>query len=175
MMRKILIILGALAALFLLMAAVGIALPRQHRATSAVAVAADPDQVWALVSDPAALQGFWEELEDVERLPDQDGKPLWRQKAGGFEMRFVVEESTPPTRFVTRIDAAEDAAFGGRWIYELEPMGTGTRVRVTEDGWVRNPLFRVMMHAMGMHRTLDGYLSALGRKLGEDVRPEHLP
>ncbi|HET9274573.1 MAG TPA: SRPBCC family protein [Gemmatimonadales bacterium] len=175
MTRKILIVLGALAALVLLVAAVGLALPREHQVTSAVALTAAPEQVWPLVSDPGSLQGHWEELEEVERLPDRDGKPLWRQKAGGFEMRLVVEESVPPTRFVTRIDAPDDATFGGRWIYQLEPMGTGTRVRITEDGWVGNPIFRVMMQAMGTHRTLDGYLTALGRKLGEDVRPEHVP
>ena len=42
--------------------------------------------------------------------------------------------------------------------HELELEGTGTRVRLTEDGWVRNPIFRVMMYAFGPHRTLDGYL-----------------
>lgn len=175
MTRKILIVLGALAALVLLIAAVGLALPREHQATSAVALAAPPEQVWEVVSDPSSLAGTWSELEDVQRLPDRDGKPVWRQNAGGFEMTLIVEEAVPPSRFVTRIDAPEDAAFGGRWIYELAPQGMGTRVRITEDGWVGNPIFRVMMQAMGKHRTLDGYLTALGRKLGEEVRPEHVP
>ena len=72
------------------------------------------------------------------------------------------------------LDAAPDAAFGGTWTYALEPAGAGTRITVTEEGYVSNPLFRVMMKAMGVHRTADGYLRALGSKLGERVEPSHV-
>jgi uncharacterized protein YndB with AHSA1/START domain len=174
MLKKILIILGVLAALTLLMAAVGFTLPRQHRATSSIRLQAPPDRVWDIVRDPGALQGVWPELEAARRLPDRDGKELWEQKAGGFDMRLIVEEAVAPTRLVTRIDAEADAPFGGTWTYELTPQAGGTLVRVTEDGWVGNPLFRIAMHAMGLHRTLDGYLTALATRLGEDAAPEHL-
>ncbi|MGH7561639.1 MAG: SRPBCC family protein [Gemmatimonadales bacterium] len=173
MLRIILIILGILLGLVVLVAVIGLALPRRHRATSSVVLAAPPDSVWAIVSDPNALVGTWSELESAERLPDRDGKPVWRQKTSGFEMVMIVEEAVPATRLVTRIDAPEDATFGGGWVYELAPEGAGTRVSVTEDGWVGNPLFRTMMYAMGVHRTLDGYLTALGTRLGEQVKPEH--
>jgi hypothetical protein len=89
-------------------------------------------------------------------------------------MRLIVEEASEPGRLVTRIDAPPDAAFGGTWTYQLEPVDGGTRLTVTEDGYVSNPLFRVMMKAMGVHRTADGYLKALGTKLGEDVTVEHV-
>jgi uncharacterized protein YndB with AHSA1/START domain len=175
MLKKVLIILGVLAALTLLMAAVGFSLPREHRATSTIVLQAPPEQVWDLVRNPGALQGTWSELESARRLPDRDGKELWEQRAGGFDMRLIVEEAVPSTRLVTRIDAEEDAVFGGTWTYELSTEGGDTRLSVTENGWVGNPLFRVMMHAMGIHRTLDGYLAALATKLGEDTRPAHVP
>ena len=90
-------------------------------------------------------------------------------------MGLIVEEATPPRRMVTRIDAPPDAAFGGTWTYQLEPAGPETRLSITEDGYVSNPLFRVMMYAMGgVHRTADGYLRALGTKLGEPVQPVHV-
>jgi len=174
MLKKILIILGVVAALTLLMAAVGFSLPRQHRATSSLLLLAPSERVWEIVRDPGALQEVWPELEAARRLPDRDGKEIWEQKAGGFDMRLIIEEALAPTRLVTRIDAEADAAFGGTWTYELTPQAGGTLVRITEEGWVRNPLFRVVMRAIGVHRTLDGYLGALATRLGEDATPEHL-
>jgi hypothetical protein len=44
---------------------------------------------------------------------------------------------------------------------------------VTEDGWVSNPMFRVISKLMGHHTTLDSYLRALGKKLGEESSPSH--
>jgi hypothetical protein len=89
-------------------------------------------------------------------------------------MRLIVEESTPPSRLVTRIDSPPDAVFGGRWVYELAPNSTGTTVTVTEEGWVKNPLFRLMSRLGGQHGSVDGYLSALARKLDAVAKPEHV-
>jgi hypothetical protein len=41
-------------------------------------------------------------------------------------------------------------------------------------GYVNNPLFRTMMKVMGVHKIADGYLKALGKKLGDTVTPEHV-
>ncbi|HEU5217629.1 MAG TPA: hypothetical protein VFU23_03170, partial [Gemmatimonadales bacterium] len=64
--------------------------------------------------------------------------------------------------------------FGGVWTYQIAPVPGGATVTVTEDGYVNNPLFRTMMKVMGVHKTIDGYLTALGKKLGENLTPEHL-
>ncbi len=172
--RRLLALAGLITGLVVLVFLYGMTLPRQHRASSAITLAAPPDSVWAVVSDLGALLGHWKELELARRLPDRDGKAVWEQVAGGFAMTLIVEEATPPSHLVTRIDAPPDAEFGGRWLYDLVPAGGGTRVRVTEDGWVRNPLFRVILRATGEHRTLDGYLEALGARFRERVTPEHL-
>lgn len=172
-MGVILRILIGLAVLVALVFAIGLVLPRTHRATSRVTLHKSPAEVWAVVRDLGALQGTWSELKSARRLPDENGKEVWEQNAGGFAMRLIVESAEPPSRLVTRIDAPPDAAFGGTWTYQLAPGGGGTAVSVTEDGYVGNPLFRVMMRVMGTHRTADGYLTALGKKLGEAVSPEH--
>ncbi len=174
MLKKILIVLGVLAALTLLMAGVGYTLPREHTATSSILLQAPQERVWSVVRDPGALLGTWPELEQSTRLPDRGGIEVWQQRADGFDLTLLVEQAVPPSRLVTRIDAPADADFGGTWTYQLDREGNGTRVRVTEEGWVSNPLFRLMMRAMGPHRTLDGYLTALGAKLGERVTPTHL-
>ena len=86
----------------------------------------------------------------------------------------MIDESVPPEHLVARIDAAPDATFGGIWTYEIRAAAGGSSVTVTEAGYVNNPLFRTMMKLMGVHRTADGYLTALGKKLGETVTPEHM-
>ncbi|MGQ0703637.1 MAG: SRPBCC family protein [Gemmatimonadales bacterium] len=173
-MKIVLIVLAVLVVLVVAVLLAGFALPRNHRATSRITLTRPPAEVWAVVRDLGALLGTWKELRSARRLPDQAGREVWEHNAGGFPMRLVIEEAEAPRRLVTRIDAPPDAAFGGQWIYGLEPAGSGTQVTVTEDGYVSNPMFRTMMYLMGTHRTVDGYLRALGRKFGETVKPEHV-
>lgn len=172
-MKVTLVIIGALAALLALAWLAGTMLPRDHVASSRVTLSQSPETVWAVVRDPAALVGTWPDLTEARRVDDPAGREIWEEKVSGFDMRLIIEESTPPTRLVTRIDAPPDAVFGGRWVYELASSGTGTTVTVTEEGWVGNPLFRLMSKLGGQHGSIDGYLTALGKRLGEDVRPEH--
>jgi len=161
-------------ALIAIVTVVGALLPRTHRVTSRLTLREPPEAVWPAVRNLDALVGHWKELESAARLPDREGKEVWQQKAGGFELRLIVEEAQPPTRLVTRIDAPPDASFGGTWTYDLAPSGSGTTVTVTEDGYVSNPIFRVMMKVMGAHRTLDGFLGGLAARFGEVGKAEHV-
>ena len=173
-MSLVIKIVIALVAVVAVVYGIGLALPREHRATSRITLQTPPDAVWPAVRNLDGLLGSWKELESAGRVADQDGKEVWQQKADGFEMKLIIEEATAPSRLVTRIDAPPDAPFGGTWTYELAPEGAGTRVTITEDGYVGNPIFRVMMKAMGTHRTLDGFLTGLATKFGQHVTPEHV-
>lgn len=173
-MRIVLIIVISLVGLIGIVALIGVALPRSHRASSRITLRKPPRDVWGVIRDLGALQGTWKELKAARRLPDQGGKEVWEQNAGGWPLRLIIDQETPPTKLVTRIDTPSDAAFGGTWAYDLAAAEGGTRLTVTEDGYVSNPIFRVMMALMGTHRTLDGFLRALGTKLGETVNPEHV-
>lgn len=153
--------------------AIGLSLPRNHRAESRITLEKPPEVVWPVIRDPSALVGTWSTLKSARRVQGEGGREVWEQDAG-FPMRILVESSSPPRRLVTRIDADKDAAFGGTWTYSLTPAGRGTTVSIVEDGYVGNPFFRVLMTFMGTHRTLDGYLKALGEKFDETVRPEHV-
>ena len=77
-----------------------------------------------------------------------------------------VQESEPPTRFVTRI-ADPDQPFGGTWTFEIVPSGAGSRVTITERGEVYNPIFRVMSRfVFGYTGTMQSYLAALTARFG---------
>ena len=53
--------------------------------------------------------------------------------------------------------------------YVLESNGGNTRVRITEDGQVYNPMFRFMSRVVvGQTRTIDTYLRALGKAIGQE-------
>jgi uncharacterized protein YndB with AHSA1/START domain len=154
----------------------GSLLPRTHRATSRILLRHPPEMVWAVVRNLEGVPAWWVEVRKAERLPDQAGQERYRQTLGNnFSLSLVVTESVPRERLRTTIDAQPGAAFGGSWIYELKPAQDGAELRVTEEGWIGNPLFRVITRLMGYHRTLDSYLTALSRRFGESAIPEHLP
>jgi len=173
-MKWVLIVSGGLAALVALMALIGAFVVRDHRATSTISLRQAPDSVWKVVRDIGGAPAWFSAMEKSERLPDRDGHEVWHQKMSGFDVPIIVLESAPPERLVTQIDPAAGGAFGGTWTYELAPDSRGTRISVTEAGWISNPIFRFMSRFLfGYYGSLDKYLKALGTRFGETVHPTH--
>ena len=175
-MKWVLIILGAVIGLVALMALIGALVAREHRATSTVTLRQPPDSVWKVVRDLGGVPAWWPEIKESVRQTDKNGQEVWRQKMSGWDVPLIVIESAPPRRLVTQIDTSAGGAFGGTWTYELVPDagGGGTKISVTEAGWIGNPIFRFLSRfVFGYYGTLDGYLKALGKHFGEAVQPAH--
>lgn len=173
-MKWVLIVVGGLVGLVALMALIGAFVSRDHRATSTISLRQSPDSVWKVVRDIGNITSWWPAMQKSERLPDRDGHEVWRQKMSGFDVPIIVLESSPPRKLVTQIDPTAGGAFGGTWTYELAPDATGTRISVTEAGWIGNPVFRFMSRFLfGYYGSLDKYLKALGTRFGETVQPTH--
>jgi len=173
-MKWVLIVLGAVLALVALMVLIGAFVPREHRATSTVTLRQAPDSVWKVVRDLGGVPAWWPEIKESVRQPDKNGQEVWRQKMSGWDVPLIVIESTPGRRLVTQIDTSAGGAFGGTWTYELVPDAGGTKISVTEGGWIGNPIFRFLSRfVFGYYGTLDGYLKALGKHFGEAVQPAH--
>jgi len=171
-MKWVLILVAVLVGLPVLMILVGTVLPREHVAAVAIVLRQPPATVWAVVRDLGAMPQWWPELRSTERVSGPDGRERWRQVSGSGAMTIVVEEEQPPRRLVSRIESPPGAPFGGAWIYEIVPEGDGSRVTVTEQGWVANPLFRFLSrYAFGHYRTLESYVRALGKKFNQQVTP----
>ncbi|MEP7327256.1 MAG: SRPBCC family protein [Gemmatimonadota bacterium] len=172
-MKWVILVAGVIVGIGLLMVVIGLLLPRNHIATSQVELKQPIDSVWATVRALGDTPSFWPELKSASRMPDVEGKETWGQTMkNGFNLPLVIDEERPPNLLVTRI-VAKHAPFGGVWRYSLEPVNSGTRITVTEDGWVSNPMFRVISRLMGHHTTLDSYLKGLSRKFGEETVPTH--
>ena len=174
-MKWVLIVVGAVLGLVALITLIGAFVPREHRATSTVVLHQPVDSVWKVVRDLGGVPAWWPEIKESVRLPDKDGHEVWRQKMSGWDVPLIVIESTAPRRLLTQIDTSAGGAFGGTWTYELTPdSGAGTKISVTEAGWIGNPIFRTLSRfVFGYYGSLDGYLRALGKRFGESVEPVH--
>lgn len=174
-MHWILIVGAVLVGIVALVLLVGSLLPREHVAASSIVLRQPRETVWQAVRDIGSAAHWWKEVKTTQRAPNTQGRECWEQVLkNGFTLRLIVTEERPPERLVTMIDAAANAPFGGTWTYELAKVDGGTKLTVTERGYINNGLFRfISRFILGYYATQDGYLKALGKKLGEDVRPVH--
>ena len=173
-MKWLLIAIAVVLGLIALMAMIGAFVSREHRATSTISLRQPVDSVWKVVRDLGGVTSWFPAMQRSDRLPDRDGHEVWRQKIGGFDTPIIVLEASPPRRLVTQIDPQAGGSFGGTWTYELTPDAGGTRISVTETGWISNPIFRFLSRfVFGYYGSLDGYLKALGKRLDADVKPIH--
>jgi uncharacterized protein YndB with AHSA1/START domain len=173
-------------------------LPQNHVATRMVRVRQTPEQVFAIISDVEKVPTWRADVTRVEILPSDNGHMMFREH-GSDAVTYRVETSEPPRRRVVRI-ADANLPYGGTWTYEVTPAAPAvtaspvtpaapansaradadaaplTQITITERGEVYNPIFRFMSRfVFSHHATIDAYLTALGKKLGESVTPETVP
>lgn len=166
-MKWILWIATILVGIPLLMMAVGWIVPREHVATRAGRFRQRPEAIWSAITDVDAMPSWREGLKAVKHLPDRNGLPVHVEVTTSGEIPMETVEMTPPRKLVGRI-ATDKLAFGGTWTFEITPEGDGSILRITERGWVSNPIFRFLARfVFGYTRTIDGYLRSLARKFGE--------
>ncbi|ADJ46485.1 activator of HSP90 ATPase [Amycolatopsis mediterranei S699] len=96
---------------------------------------ANPDVVFDVVSSPEHLREWWPDEAEYPAEPGEAG----RIGFGGSWVQFTVVDAIPPKHFSFRWAHAEGetAATGNSFlvVFELEPDGTGTRLRMTETGF----------------------------------------
>jgi uncharacterized protein YndB with AHSA1/START domain len=166
--------LGVVALVLLAVQVVGMLLPREHVATSRARYAQPREAVWKAITDHARMTEWRTGLTRVERLDDEDGKPVWREESSFGPMRMRVDVAEEPARYVTTI-ADPELPFGGSWTYVLEESGGSCRLTITEDGFIEPGFFRFLARfVFGYDATRDQYMRDLGAKFGEPVEPQHV-
>ena len=148
----------------------GRSLPREHRVASTITLVASPDSVYRTIRDIAGASRWWGDAISVRRLSRSRESYVQDMGAAGSVSIEVIAED-PPNRFVTRILNDDQQDFGGTWAYTVRRSESGTEVRITEDGWVATPFFRVIAKLRGQRRTMNSYLASLGAHFGETVTP----
>lgn len=171
MMRWLLYAALVLLAAVAIAAVVGWLLPVAHRASREATMPAPPERVWAAITDVGAFPSWRAGVERVERLPDRDGRTAWAEHTSEGRITYVTERSEAPRMLVVRI-ADPDLPFGGTWTHEVAPAPGGARLRITEDGEIYNPIFRVMARfVFGYEGTIADYLASLQRHLQQTANP----
>ena len=157
-MKILLIGAGVLAALVLMVVAIGAALPKHHIASRTAFIRATPDVVFRLISGP---QDWRSDLAKAS-AQEENGRLLIRETdKSGQTITYEVVESRPPT-LLKRTIRDKSLPFGGSWTWEIQPQQGGCTVTIIEDGEVYNPVFRfVSRFVIGHTRTIDGYLAML--------------
>ena len=167
--RILLWMMGGLAALILVELLAGALMPREHRATRALQLKAAPEAVWTILADHAREPQWRPELAACVPQAERHGHPVWEDRLRNGQ-RIVQEtlERVEGRRLVRQV--VNQPLFGGTWTWELAPEGSGSVLRITEEGWMAAP-FRPLARWGGATSTMDAYLKALAKRLGENSAP----
>ncbi len=173
-MRWLWIVAGVVGALILLVLGVGLVLPRSHRATGSRSFAAAPEDVWRALVSVEAYPSWRPDVQRVALRPAQEGRRVWTEHGTQGATTFIELRVEPPRLWVVRV--APGGPFGGSWTYSIEPAASGSRVTITEDGEIYNPVFRfVARFFMDMNASIERYLEALDRRLASAGEARRAP
>jgi hypothetical protein len=169
-MKIAFVVVGVLVVLIVVVIAIGVLLPKRHVVARSAVFQGGPERLFALI---AGSQNWRPDVKACELISGDGGKQFQRETSQrGETIDYELMNSKPPLAIERRI-ATDGLPYGGTWSFVLEPANGETRVRITEDGEVYNPIFRfVSKFVMGQTATLDAYLKAMGKATGEDVRIE---
>jgi uncharacterized protein YndB with AHSA1/START domain len=167
-MYWILMVMGLIVAVVGAVLVGGLVTPREHVATRSMVYAAKPETVWSVIRDFANYDKWREDMIEAEVITGGDPPVQWREVSSGGSILFGVIEEHAPHRMVARI-LDEDLPWGGTWTWEVTPAANGTKVTITEHGYVNNPIFRFIgTHFIKFTGTIDKYLRALGSRLASE-------
>jgi uncharacterized protein YndB with AHSA1/START domain len=168
--KWVLLVLAVAGAVVGAVAVIGFTLPESHVISRSAELSVPPDTVWSIITNIAEYPKW---RKDVERVEQISGTPhlSWREFSGHDKMTYEATTVEPTSHFVSRI-ADKGLGFGGSWDYSIEPHGKGSKITITEEGKIFNPIFRfVSEYVIGQTATLDKYLTALTTRTGDKYTP----
>lgn len=157
---------GLLGAALGLVCMVGAVLPRDHVAEGSVVVPASADKVRRMLRNVTDIPTWRKGVSKVDAV---EGSPeaasAWTEHHNSGPLRLIHVRSAEGQLLEMRIDETGQP-FGGTWLVELSPETSGTRVHVTERGFVKLPPFRfVAKFVIGHRASLESYLQDLNAAL----------
>jgi uncharacterized protein YndB with AHSA1/START domain len=103
-------------------------------------IEASPEVVFDVVSSPHHLREWWPDEAELPAVPGGAGRIRFGDLSqGGAWVQFTVVDAVPPRLFSFRWthEEGETAGVGNSLlvVFELEPVGAGTLLRMTESGF----------------------------------------
>ncbi len=167
-MRWVVIAIFVVVGFILALLATGAMLPVKHTVSRSLTVQRPVAEVWSVLSEHAQDPAWRPDVESVKRIEDRNGHPVWEEKyKNGDTMRIETVLVDATKRMERKI--VDQSAFGGVWVYEVTSSADAkaTTVRITENGEVYNPAFRLIgRFILGHEATIEKYLTDLAAKLG---------
>jgi Polyketide cyclase / dehydrase and lipid transport len=164
-MRWIVYAVAAIVFLGVIVTVIGALLPKAHSVSRTARIALPADALYALLADVDRYQSWRPDVKQLEKRPDKDGMPAWIEESNGMKIPMRFERMERPSLLVGRIDT-DDLPFGGTWTYRIVPAGpAASDLTITEDGQVKNPIFRFMSRfVFGHYATMDSFLKNVKAK-----------
>ncbi len=165
-LKRLLYFLVGFLGIFVVFYLVGLFVKKDYHVTKTIELPVAQAVVWQKISNWIETPTWRRDLIAIERLPDREGKPVYREKANYGPVTYVIEELVPPGHMKTRV--VDHDKFTGTWIFELKPQGDGCLLTITSDGQIYNPIFRTMMRfVFGYGSSIKGYFEDLEETLGK--------
>ena len=169
-MRKfltLLFVLGAVAGVFYL---VGLILPRVHTRTARAEFTSQPTVLYDAIADIEAWDEWGPDMAHIERQPDRRDQELFEVlEPDGDRWLIELGACERPLHFQVFFEHGSERE---TFRCELHRFGEGSTLRVTEQGSTPDPWRRALHLFRNEQLSLTDFLGALGRRIGENVKPE---
>ena len=148
---------------------------RDHQVELIVTYATSPPrEVWRLLTDHASEPKWLPAFGTVVRQPDSAGREVWRHTSpdGSFSATVMTLSAIQEQRYerlLLREGQPRNQSWDGRWIYDLQPSGSGTRLMITEYVWSDGFLFFIQQRVLSEP---DAFLKYYARMLGRELNDE---
>ena len=175
MIRVLGVVLVALVAACGVVYYMGSRQPVAHTAAVRAHFHAPPETVYKIVWDVRHYPEWRPDVKQVNLLTTNDPNDAWEEIGKNGTLEYTFSEAAPPERLVSTL-LTKDAGFTGRWRFRFLADSTGTDVNIMEEGSVQNPFFRfAMRYVFGPYSSLETYMTALGKRAGEQVTVTRVP
>jgi hypothetical protein len=150
---------------------------RDHKVELIVTYPNSPrSAVWRLLTDHASEPVWLPAFGSVTRQADLGGHPVWTHSSpdGAFTFTLMTVSAIPEQRYerlLLRDHQPRNQSWDGRWIYELDDAGSGTRLRITEYGWTDGfPFFIQQRILSDPDAFLKFYAARIGARLNDPAQ-----
>lgn len=130
-----------------------------------------PAAVWRLLTDHAAEPTWLPAFGQVERQEDIGGHAVWKHTSPdqAFSFTVMTVSMVPEKRYerlLLRDNQPRNQSWDGRWVYELQPHGEGTRLTINEYGWTDGLVFFITQRVLAEP---DAFLKYYARRIGQEL------